>query len=73
MNNDKKLRYFIKYKDLYVYNISIDYDGEFSITFTSQMKSARRFNFENLTVIKEFILIYFDDIEVIIEEGENDA
>lgn len=73
MNNDKKLSYIIKYKDLYVDNIDIDYEGEFTISFASQIRSAKRFNDENLTIIKSFIALYFDDIEIICESGEEDA
>ena len=73
MNNDKKLRYIVKYKDLYVDNIGIDYDSEFTIKFTSLIKCAKRFNYDNLIIIKSFIDLYFDDIEVLCMEGEDDA
>lgn len=68
------MKYVIEYNELYISNCYIDgYDNELNIEFTSKLSNAKKYNEDDINTIKNILLIYFADINVITcEEKEEE-
>lgn len=68
------MKYVIEYNGLYISACYIEnYDNELNIDFTSLLSSAKKYNEQNINTIKNILLIYFADINVIpFEEKEEE-
>lgn len=68
------MKYVIEYNGLYISACYIDnYDNELNIYFTSLLSNAKKYNEQDISTIKNILLIYFADINIIpFEEKEEE-